>query len=202
MKTETTDNKAAFTKSRFIKVTTATALLTVLLATSAFANIQAATALAGFKIAVIDGSSGSAKILAGDYQKGLEEITEDYHQDTNNSYAWEYELGLCVANLKMQRLSAAETACSRAITTMPRHMKRSRKGRYLHSIALSNRGIVRYISADFSGALTDFNAAMAINRNSLVEQNLAQLTNSLTIARSKTAVDTFTATAYDKSRAE
>ncbi|WDE00261.1 hypothetical protein [Thalassomonas actiniarum] len=202
MKTETTYHKAAFTKSSFIKVTTATALLTVLLATSAFANTHAATEAAGFKIAVIDGSSGSARILSGEYQKGLEEITEDYRHNTNSSYAWEYELGLCVANLKMQRLTAAQTACSRAITTMPRHMKRSRKGRYLHSIALSNRGIVRYISADFSGALTDFNTAVTINKNLLVEQNLARLTNSLTINNTKAPADSFAATAYTKSRSE
>jgi len=175
-------HKASFTKTLFIKVAAATTVLTVLLATSAFANAYVSDELAGFKIAVINGSAGSAEIVSGDYPKGLKTIGDSYSPKANTSYAWEYEFGLCAANLKMKKLAKAEHACSRAITTMPRQIKHTRQGKYLHAIALSNRGIVRYIANDIRGALADFNRAQAIDNNSIVTQNLTQLTTSLAIS--------------------
>ncbi|WDE13030.1 hypothetical protein [Thalassomonas haliotis] len=195
-------HKASFTKTLFIKVVAATTLLTVLLANSAFTRAQTVHDLDSFKIAVINNSSGSDDILSGKYQEGLEQITEHYRPNTGISYAWEYELGICAANLKMKQLTKAEAACSRAITTMPRQMKRSRQGRYLHSIALSNRAIVRYLSADIAGALADFNKAMTINQNSIVKQNLAVVTNSLAISNHKLTTPAFAASTYGTSTTE
>lgn len=195
-------HKASYTKTLFIKVAAATTLLTLLLANSAFALTQPGHTLDGFKIAVISNSSGSDDILSGRYQEGLEEITENYHPNSDISYAWEYELGICVANLKMKQLTKAETACSRALTTMPRQMKRSRRGKYLQSIALSNRGIVRYLSADITGALADFNKAMTINKNTIVRQNLSVITNTLAINNTKIPSPAFAAGPYQTSSTE
>ncbi|WDE04202.1 hypothetical protein SG34_023105 [Thalassomonas viridans] len=209
--------KTKTSKTAFIRIMAATTALSLLPATQAFAKTPAANEVAGFKIAVINGSAGSANIISGDYQKGLEEISTSYSGKTDISYAWEYEFGLCAANLKMEQLEKAESACSRAITTMPRQMKRTRQGRYLHSVALSNRGIVRYISADVAGALADFNSAMAINENSIVKQNLSLLTNTLltntlltntlltntlTLENNKGATQSFAAVTNDKSISE
>ena len=170
---------------KFSIIMIATGAVTILASSVALAKSQPEkNNFYGFKIAVITGTAGSENILSGAYQNGIEDISAHYEQGTLKTtkaqkYDYEYELGLCVANLKISQLAKAEQSCTNAITMLPKLVKRSHKGKYLLSIAYSNRGVVRYLANNPQGALSDFNEAMDINTNEVVEQNLALLTSNL-----------------------
>ena len=93
-------------------------------------------------------------------------------------------MGLCVASIKLSRFEEASTACTDAINAIEMSdstLGRGRHGKYLKSIAYSNRGIARYLANDDTAAMTDFTTALMLNDNAIVKNNASTLKASLSI---------------------
>lgn len=158
--------------------TTKITLLSLLMVTSsaAIADISSSKPLSmhGLKIAVIKNSTGTEDILSGDYLSGINSI----NAEDKTSSTFEKSMGLCVANLKVSRLEAAELACTNAIKTVSEAVKLSknnkdyRHNKYLKSLAYSNRGIVRYQSNNPISAIEDFNTASKLSNSMYIKDNI------------------------------
>lgn len=162
-------------------------LLTALISVGASAveanTFDNAYKLKGLKLAVIKDAIGTDDILAGEYSSGLNKIT-----DLNNSPldAYDTAMGACVANIKLNELSVANQACSKAIDAISAIKGRGRHGEYLKSIAYSNRAIVRYLSEDSNGALDDLTSALLVSDNDVVKGNVLALKRIRLAAEEKT----------------
>ena len=130
----------------------------------------ASTVEDNFQVAVVDSAPGTSDIVAGRYQQGIQTIGKI---NESNSDMYEMSLGVCTASLMESKLEEAEQACSSAISVHKE--KKTRKHRYLTSIAYSNRGIVKYKKGNFEGAFADFSAAKSLHNNRLVKKNLSTL---------------------------
>ena len=159
--------------------TTKLTLLSLLLAisTAAVADVSTPESLSmnGFKIAVIKNSTGTDDIVSGNYLSGINHIKSG--ADTTSTF--EKSMGLCVANLKVNRLEEAELACTNAIesisvaTGFACNSKDNRHNKYLKSLAYSNRGIVRYQSNDPLSAIEDFNTAAKLSNRMYIKDNIS-----------------------------
>ena len=169
-----------------IKVT----LLSLLIASStAFAgpSTTAAVSMKGFKIALVKNATGTEDIVSGNYLNGINNITEDVKKSSAfeksmgyyESSAFDKLMGLCVANLKMNRLEKAERACTNAIKEKSGLAGRGKHNKYLKALALSNRGIVRYQAHSPLSAIEDFTAALKLNKSQLIKSNIAALKTSI-----------------------
>jgi hypothetical protein len=162
-----------------ILTSTKVTLLSLLIMTSsaAIADISSSKSLSmsGFKIAVIKNSTGTEDIISGNYISGINHIKSE--GETVSTF--EKSMGLCVANLKVNRLAEAELACTSAIESIPlatgfsRSSTDNRHNKYLKSLAYSNRGIVRYQSNDPLSAIEDFNTAAQLSHHTYIKNNIA-----------------------------
>jgi hypothetical protein len=84
-------------------------------------------------------------------------------------------MGLCVANLKVNRLAKAELACTQAIEAISAITADNKHNRYLKSLAYSNRGIVRYKSNSTLSAIEDFTTALKLSKRRYIKDNVAAL---------------------------
>ena len=153
-------------------------LLSLLIAsTSAVAEISSTqpASMNGFKIAVIKYSSGTEDIISGNYLNGINTI----NSEDKESSAFEKSMGLCVANLKVNRLAKAELACTRAIEAISAITADNKHNRYLKSLAYSNRGIVRYKSNSTLSAIEDFTTALKLSKRRYIKDNVAALKNAI-----------------------
>ncbi|MFD2167982.1 hypothetical protein ACFSJY_17135 [Thalassotalea euphylliae] len=146
-------------------------VLAALMAVSSHAVIAdtSAPALNGMKIAVVKDAIGSQDIVDGDYAEGLTKLA------SSDVQAYDKAMGICVANIKLNNLDAADVACTSAIEEISSLNGRGRHAKFLKSVAYSNRAIVRYLSEDSEGALEDFTSAMLISDNDIVKDNLLTL---------------------------
>jgi hypothetical protein len=159
--------------------TTKITLLSLLLVTSSavIANTAPSDSLSinGFKIAVIKGSVGTDDIISGDYLSGINSI----NSEEKSSSTFEKSMGLCAANLKINHLEEAESACTDAIeaiqlvTGFNKHSEDNRHYKYLKSLAYSNRGIVRYQANNPLSAIEDFNTASKLSNRMYIKDNVA-----------------------------
>ncbi|WP_286269775.1 tetratricopeptide repeat protein [Thalassotalea hakodatensis] len=129
------------------------------------------TTLEKFKIAVIKDTTGSSELMQGDYTSGMHKLTSAKESSTG----FDIDMGLCAANLKHLKFEQAEEACSDAIEGIDAHAARSREGKFIKALALSNRGIVRYLQDDSYGALEDFSSALLLSDSKVIKDNLAYL---------------------------
>lgn len=153
----------------FAKTTLVASLLTIS-AHAVEANTFENPNLNGLKVAIIKDAAGTEEILAGDYDNGLNKISNLSQEPLAN---YEYAMGICVANIKLREFAKANNACSKAIDAIESIKGRARHGKFLKSMAYSNRAIVRYLSKDSHGALEDFAQALMTNSNHVVKGNIA-----------------------------
>jgi hypothetical protein len=154
--------------------TTKVTLLSLLIASSAaVAEISSTKPLLmnGFKIAVIKNFTGTKDIISGNYLNSISIINSENKQ----SSGFEKSMGLCVANLKVNRLAKAELACTRAIEAISAITADNKHNRYLKSLAYSNRGIVRYKSNSTLSAIEDFTTALKLSKHRYIKDNISAL---------------------------
>lgn len=137
-----------------------------------------------FKIAVIKNTTGSSDLMQGDYRSGMHKLTSAKKTSTG----FDIDMGLCAAHLKSHKFDQAEKACSEAIKGIDNHAARSREGKFIKALALSNRGIVRYLQDNSYGALEDLSSALMLSDSKVIKDNLAYLK----ISMSKRTLDTNT----------
>lgn len=125
-----------------------------------------------FKVAIIKDAIGSAEIVSGAYDEGMNLLTTS--EATPNSI-FERAMGLCVANLKLRALNAADTACTDAINSSDSIGASSSKREELKALAYNNRGIVKVMKDEKLSAFDDFTSAILLDESSLVKANLATL---------------------------
>ncbi|WP_286234894.1 hypothetical protein [Thalassotalea sediminis] len=125
--------------------------------------------LSKFKVAVIKNTAGSSELVNGNYTSGLNKLKHAQ----KSSHHFEIDMGLCAANLKRYKFDQAEEACSKAINNIDTHAARSREGKFIKALALSNRGIVRYLQNNNFGALDDFTSALLLSDSRVIKDNLA-----------------------------
>lgn len=128
-----------------------------------------------FKVAVVKNTTGVAEIKNGDYQEGINAIASNT-MDSNTKF--NDTLNLCAAKLKLGEYTAAETACSNAITVISK-AEITEHNNYLKSIAYSNRGIVRHYLTNKAGSFADFNQALSLDDNKVVRANVKALKHAL-----------------------
>lgn len=148
-----------------------TLLATVLLSAS---NLTIASESA-FKVAVVKGAIGSVDITKGELESSIKKVT------SNTTYEEFYtsKMNLCVAYLQLNDIAKSESACTSAIKSVEA-MPESKEGvKYLTAINYSNRGVARFRKKQFSAALEDFEAAVAIDKNSITSSNLAHMRQQL-----------------------
>lgn len=121
-----------------------------------------------FQVAVIKNAVGSTAIVKGEYEKSISDLT------TTDS-AFETQLGLCAANVKLGKYKLADIACSKAIEYISTEQVKTSRSAFLASIAYSNRGIVKHYLRDKVGAFKDFNMALSFDANNVVLMNLKAL---------------------------
>jgi hypothetical protein len=125
--------------------------------------------MSNLKIAVVKGALGSKEILSGEYSAGLDKISSESKLALQD---YDKAMGVCVASLKLRNYDQAKSACTKAIVAVNDLNGTSTQEKFLKSIAYSNRGIVRYLSNDSYGALSDFTTALLVDRNAIVKGNL------------------------------
>lgn len=119
---------------------------------------------AEYRVTAFGGTPGFAEIMAADYDGARDLLAARYTiTDRYARYA-----NLCVSLLKSGELDAALDNCERALSVapadltsavLPMYHKRSQVLTHLYS----NRGVVRAVSGDLSGARGDFERALRLD---------------------------------------
>ncbi len=149
-------------------------ILIVIIASLCCFNLNAKDNKQQFKVAVVDGATGSNEILKGRYRLGLEKLGKKAGVVSSR---YDIAMGQCVASIMLKKLGQADKSCSEAVTAY-----QSKKGthyRYLTSVAYSNRAIVQYKLGRIDSALNDLELAVSIDDNSIVLENLDFLKSKL-----------------------
>lgn len=123
-----------------------------------------------FQVAIIEDAAGSKEILSGRYKEGLKKIAK---KKNRKDLKFNMAMGSCAANIMLRELEQAVKDCSEAIEFHSRLA--GNRDEYLISIAYSNRAIAYYLSGEKSVAAKDFKQASDLNKNIIVQQNLAQV---------------------------
>jgi hypothetical protein len=144
-------------------------LLKTLMATLVLSNpVLAFESDATLRVAVIKDATGTNDIVKGNFDTGITKLTRR-HKDEGS---FNRNMGLCVAYLQSDDAIQSESACTAAIDSAKEIGFKSDKADYLKSLSYNNRGISRYINNDISGALSDLNAAVLIDENTITASNL------------------------------
>ncbi|QOL26829.1 hypothetical protein LP316_05905 [Thalassotalea sp. LPB0316] len=139
--------------------------LTVVLGAAPLANADESN----FKVAIIKDAAGSKDIIKGNFNESLTKMTQT---PATLIEKFEQAMGLCVANIKLSQLDAAEANCSSAIDAGLAMETSTASRNKLSALAYNNRAISRALSEDTLGALDDFTSAMLLNQSSLINNNL------------------------------
>jgi hypothetical protein len=148
-----------------IKSTLLTSLLTTLVLSNPVLAFENKTAL---KVAVVKYAMGSNDIVKGDFTTGIKKLNR-LRKDEDSFGS---NMSLCVAYLQSDDAMQSESACTAAINSAQKINLKTDKAYYLKSLSYNNRGISRYINNDISGALSDLNAAVLIDNNTITTSNL------------------------------
>lgn len=140
------------------------------------AAVQADEQPSNYVMNVIDNQAQGEQMISGDYERAIENIIAQA-RERDNRFA--ESNNLCVAYAKTNELQKAAQACDEAVqkTRLPVAIgyydyRRNED----HSVALSNRGVVRAVSGDIEGAREDFVLALQVNsRLEAPAANLAHL---------------------------
>jgi len=147
-------------------------LLKTILATMVLSNpVLAFESKVKLRVAVVKNATGTHEIVKGEFDSGIKKLNRlRKYEDSFGS-----NMGLCVAYLQTKEAEQSESACTAAINSAKKINLRSSKSDYLKSLSYNNRGISRYINNDVSGALSDLNAAVLIDDNTITTSNLELL---------------------------
>ena len=144
-------------------------LLKTLLATLILSNpVLAYEGEAKLKVAIIKNATGTNDIVRGNFNTGIKKL----NKQNKYEYSFGSNMGLCVAYLQSDDAKQSESACTAAIESTEKFDFKSTKADYLKSLSYNNRAISRYINNDISGALSDLNAAVLIDKNTITTNNL------------------------------
>ena len=144
-------------------------LLKTLLATLVLSNpVLAFESDSALRVAVVKNATGTNDIVKGNMSTGIKKLNRR-HKDEDSFGS---NMSLCVAYLHSDDAKQSESACTAAIDSAEKINLRSSKANYLKSLSYNNRGISRYINNDISGALSDLNAAVLIDDNTITVSNL------------------------------
>lgn len=116
-----------------------------------------------YVMTVFDNQAQGKKVISGDYQAAISELTGPNRKHLSRSAA---SNNLCVAYTMTENLSEAEKACFQAlqrskIAASP--WNDSYKLREDRAVAFSNRGVLRAVSGDAEGAEEDFQRAIRLS---------------------------------------
>ncbi|SET62573.1 tetratricopeptide repeat protein [Thalassotalea agarivorans] len=120
------------------------------------------------KVAVFSDNPGTKKIVAGNYEKGLEEVS---NASESNEIA--IATANCVANIKLNQFEQAKSHCDQAVSLSEATGGRSRKDQYVKAVTYSNRAILHYLNNDRVAAIDDLTDAMHIQENDVTKHNLS-----------------------------
>ena len=135
-----------------------------------------------FKIAIVGGAAGSHDINKGNYKVGIDKISAKAKLNDDDSFletTFATSMGLCVANMKLERFNDAKSACSKAIKAIEGISGQTSHSRYLTSIAYSNRAIVNHYLGDKVSAYKDISRAMKVDSNYIVKANAEALNKAI-----------------------
>jgi hypothetical protein len=133
-----------------------------------------------YEMVVFDKSRPARAVMNGNYDMAIEQAGM---LDDSRKQSFEIANSLCVAYTVTRDFSKAEAACEAAVTATPANLKVAMTGLDLSRIDLlnmqamarSNRGVLRAVSGDTSGALEDFEFAVALDSKvEAAEDNLAR----------------------------
>lgn len=137
---------------------------------------DAAEAQSPYVMTVIADKAQGEQVVSGQYEDAIAAITAPKSQNRDSFAA---SNNLCVAYTKMNDLAKATAACADALQVSENKFgpwydaPRMRRDR---ALALSNRGVIRAITGDDSGARQDFELAIKLGRKlSAPMANLARL---------------------------
>jgi tetratricopeptide (TPR) repeat protein len=165
--------KMNMNKSLFKKTILTTLLLSII--NSAAANDTT------FKVAVVKGAIGTVDITKGEIASSIEKLT------TNKKYKEFYasKMNLCVAYLQSNENSKSESACTSAIKSLESMPETKKRVKYLTALNYSNRGVARFRQNQLTQALSDFEAAVAIDNNPITSNNLVHMRLQLPISNTE-----------------
>jgi Flp pilus assembly protein TadD len=131
-----------------------------------------------FEMVVVGNRASGDLVSKGDYQTAVDRITSRY-----TGYPFATATNLCAALSMLGEFDQAEPHCNKAIKLAdkkPVPAPRSWKGRNQmtsqQALAYSNRGVLRMLSGDASGAEEDFQVAIERNANlNAPARNLARV---------------------------
>ena len=124
-----------------------------------------------FKLAVIEGSKASGKILEGDYQQSVQHLALGKQSETQ---VFETAMSWCVAKVKLKQLKDAQYWCDKAVQLVETDQSYRTKTAKFKSLALNNRAIVKYLQDDNHGAYQDFSHALSLHKSAMVRSNQQQ----------------------------
>lgn len=151
---------------------------------SSNATLAQSTVPDAYRVAVILDQAHGEELLAGDYKSIIAQLADS---ETRRSTRFELSNNLCVAYIMAKDAENALHYCEIAVRSSEKELRRSDAWtRHTHktdkAIALSNRGVVKALTGDLSGAKTDFESAIslrvrldeaAVNLNRLVANRRA-----------------------------
>ena len=147
-------------------------LLTISLAVTS--NFVCADDNSKFKMAVIKGSAGASAIKTGNFEEGLQSISEQAVTPSSPEQIAQ-KMNLCVAYASLYKMSEAQQACNKAIELTKNAQLTHGTERNIASLALNNRAIMKAKAKDYDGALEDLLAAIKVKKSRVITDNLIQL---------------------------
>lgn len=129
----------------------------------------ASTSLSGFKLAIVKDTVGSSSLKAGQFERGLDELSAW----ENNIDSFERAMNLCVGKIKTGQLDAAEKSCSTAIEEIKSNTSKNKRVKLLKALAYSNRGIARHLNNNTLPAYDDLLKAQRLSKDKIISDNLA-----------------------------
>lgn len=138
-----------------------------------------------FKVAVVKGAVGTVDLTKGEIATSIEKLTANkMHKEF---YA--NKMNLCVAYLHSEDNAKSESACTSAIKSLESMPKSKDRVKYLTALNYSNRGVARFKQKQLTAALSDFEAAFAIDNNPITSNNLVHMRQQLPVSNDESMVE-------------
>ena len=141
-----------------------------------------------YQMAIVQATPGAADIQSGAIEQGLLKLGET---SANSSDLFGKTMALCVANTRLAEYDTAMPACNRAVhLARTNALASSAERREMQALALTNRGVLHWVSHDVAKAQQDFQRAAQLSDSALVQNNLQQFEGRLQNLMAKTTAST------------
>lgn len=139
-----------------------------------------------YQMAIVQATPGAADIQNGAIEQGLLELNSVSRAKAD---LFGKTMALCVANTRLAEYESATPACNRAVhLARTNALASSAERREMQALALTNRGVMHWVSLDVAKAQQDFQRAAKLSDSELVQNNLQQFEGRLeTLMASATA---------------